>query len=273
MRKLLLGAIALLSVNAYSQSYLVLNSGVTLTTDSQGFVYDMNNFVLPYNVKGNGGNFILEDKTLVTIDAQGLFYRNETKVKKIKGSGLNYFVSEGTFGSTKLFTIDDNGFAYELDAEGIKLRDIKIFGGNYFVEGGNLTIIRSDGTYKTVQVAGLDLDRIRGFAGNYFISEAGQFFTLTSEGIIKTFYKGFKQIKKAGGNYFIDDRGFVNTISAQGELITPVLPYGFNVKKLVSYGANYMIDSDGLIFTIDSEGQMLQRPINLDLTRTRLLSL
>lgn len=273
MKKLLLGAIALLSVNAYSQSYVVLNSGVTLTTDANGFVYDFNNFILPYKVKGQGGNFMLEDKNLVTIDANGLLYKKEINVKKIKGSGLNYFISEATFASSKLYTIDDKGFFYELTPEGIKLKDVKIFGGNYFVREGDMTIIRRDGTFKMIRLEGLDLDKIKSFPGPYFISEAGQFFTVNDDGRIKTFAKNFKQIKKAGGNYFIDDRGFINTITLEGELVTPVLPVGFNVKKLVHFGANYVIDSDKKIFTVDGQGNLYQRQVNVDISRPRILSL
>lgn len=273
MKKLLLGALALLSLNAYSQSYVVLNSGITLTTDSNGYIYDMNNFVLPYKVKGRGGNFLLEDKNLVTIDANGFLYRKETNVKKIRGSGLNYFISEASFGSGKLYTIDDKGFFYELSPEGGKLKDVSIFGGNYYVREGEMTIIRRDGTYKTIRLEGINLNKIQAFAGSYFISEIGQFFTVTDEGQIKTFQKNFKQITKAGGNYFIDDRGFINTITATGDLKTPVLPYGLNVKSLTLFGVNYMIDSSGKIFTVNAQGEISQKTVSEDLTRSRLLSL
>lgn len=273
MKKLLLGAIALLSVNAYSQSYMVLNSGVTLTTDTNGFVYDFNHFVLPYKVKGQGGNFLLEDKNLVTIDANGFLYKNEINVKKIKGSGLNYFISEATFGGSKLYTIDDKGFYYELSPEGMKLKDVKIFGGNYFVRDGDMTVIRRDGTFKTIRVEGLDLDKIKSFPGAYFISDAGQFFTLAEDGRIKTFPKYFKQIKKAGGNYFIDEGGWINTITLDGDLRSPVLPLGFNVKRLVHYGANYMIDSDKRIFSVDGQGNLVERQVSVDISRPRILSL
>lgn len=273
MKKLLLGAIALFSVNAFSQSYLILNSGVALTTDSNGFVYDFHHFVLPNKVKGNGGNFLIEDKQLVTIDAQGFLYKKDTNVKKIQGSGLNYFISEGGFGGRKLFTIDDKGFSYELTPEGMKLKDVKLFGGNYFVLDGTMTIVRKDGTFKVIRLEGLDLNSIKAYPGTYFISSVGQFFTVTDDGTIKSFVTKFKRIKKAGGNYFIDDRGFINTISADGELVSPVVPADFFTANLKSFGANYMIDNNGNIFTVDSAGNIFKRNVELDVTRTRVLSL
>ncbi|HLT22483.1 MAG TPA: hypothetical protein VKZ84_03535 [Bacteriovoracaceae bacterium] len=274
MKKLLLGAIALLSVNAYSQSYVVLNSGVTLTTDVNGYVYDFNNFVLPYKVKGKGGNFLLEDKNLVTIDANGLLYKNSINVKKFKGSGLNYFISDsGLFSTSKLYTVDDKGFYYEFTQEGYNLKDVSIFGGNYFVLDGDMTIIRRDGTFKVIRLEGIDLSKIKSFPGSYFISEIGQFFTVTDEGKIKTFHKNFKEIKKAGGNYFIDEKGWIHTITTEGELISPIIPFGFDTKKLVNFGSNYMIDSDNNIYTVDAQGNINQRMISVDISRSRIFSL
>jgi hypothetical protein len=273
MKKLLLGALALFSVNAFSQSYIILNSGVALTTDNNGFVYDFKHFVLPNKVKGNGGNFLIEDKQLVTIDANGFLYKKETNVKKIQGSGLNYFISEGAFGSRKLFTIDDKGFSYELTPEGMKLKDVKIFGGNYFVLDGTMTLIRQDGTFKVITLEGLDLNTIKSYPGTYFISSVGQFFTINDDGVIKTFPTKFKSITKGGGNYFIDNRGWINTVSAAGELISPIVPAGFNTANLKSFGSNYMIDNNGDIFTVDSEGQIFKRSVELDVTRARVLSI
>jgi len=274
MKKLLLGAIALLSVNAYSQSYVVLNTGVTLTTDANGYVYDFNHFVLPYKVKARGGNFLLEDKNLVTVDANGFLYKKEVNVRKVRGSGLNYFITDSGFlTSAKLYTIDDKGFHYEMTPEGYNLKDVKKFGGNYFVRDGEMTIIRRDGTFKIIKLEGINLNKIQNFPGSYFISEIGQFFTITDEGKIKTFKKNFKEIKQAGGNYFIDEKGWIHTITLDGNLVTPTLPINFSVKKLVGYGANYVIDSDNKIFTIDAEGNIFERQVPLDISRSRILSL
>lgn len=274
MKKLLLGAMFFLSVDAYSQSYVVLNTGVTLTTDSNGFVYDFNHFVLPYKVKGRGGNFLIEDKNIVTVDSNGFLYKKEINVKKIKGSGLNYFISDsGFFSSSKLYTVDAEGFHYELSPEGYSLKDVKIFGGNYFVRDGDMTVIRRDGTFKIIRLEGIDLNKIQSFPGTYFISEIGQFFTITDDGRIKTSPKNFNEIKKAGGNYFIDDKDWIHTIAQDGSLITPILPIGFDVQKLKSFGANYVIDENNNIFTIDAAGNINQRFVDLDISRSRIFSL
>lgn len=273
MKKLLLGALALFSMNAFSQSYIILNSGVALTTDTKGFVYDFKHFVLPNKVKGNGGNFLIEDKQLVTIDENGFLYKKDTNVKKLKGSGLNYFISEGGFGSRKLYTVDAQGFAYELTPEGMKLKDVKKFGGNYFILDNTMTIVRKDGTYKTVRLEGLNLDAIKNFPGKYFISSAGQFFTVTDEGLVRTENVNFVNIRTAGGNFFVDEFGVFRTLDSEGALRIPALPKNFKVNSIRSVGANYVIDNAANVFTVDADGNVNQRFIDLDVSRAKVLGL
>ncbi len=83
MKNMLALGLLLGALSASAQSYLILNNGVMLTTDKAGFVYDFGHFVVPYEVKVSGGNFLVEKKQLITVDEQGYKYDKDEKVEKI----------------------------------------------------------------------------------------------------------------------------------------------------------------------------------------------
>src|SRR6476620_6315753 len=114
MKKFLALGSLMLALNGYSQSYMILNNGVTLTTDKAAFVYDFGHFILPYKVTLTGGQFLAEEGKLVSIDEKGFLYRKDEKAPaKLRGKGNSYVISDtGT-----LYTFDAAGFFYKYDKE------------------------------------------------------------------------------------------------------------------------------------------------------------
>jgi len=277
MKKIIAAGIMLASMNAFSQSYLVLNNGVTLTTDNSGYIYDFGHFKVPYKITHNGGQFLVEDEKLSTIDTKGFLYEKSQKVKKIKGKGLNYLVTDGS----DLLTIDANGFFYTYDKDGKVFKKIKDFGGNFFTVKPDdkkpqvdLYTVNTSGNYFKIDVPGLNPAEILTVGGTFFQTVKGTVYTISKDGFVfpKSDIK-VNAIKKSGGNYFIDTTNRLFTISEDGLLVLPILPMNIVVKDIQKFGANYMIDSQGRIFTVDKAGNMEERVVDHDLRNPKILSL
>lgn len=277
MKKLLLAGALLASFNAFSQSYMILSNGITLTVDKKGFVYDFGNFVAPYKVSANGGQFLIEDEKLSTVDVNGFFYQKDLKLKNIKGKGLNYILSK----DNDLITIAENGFYYKFDKDKKMTKKISNFGGNFFTsvvdEKKNIVdlyTVNTLGNYYKIDVAGLNPADIKDFGGKYFQDKAGSIYTVSKDGFVfKKSDVTIKKITKKGGNFFIDDTNKLYTVSDDGLLILPILPYEMKVSEINKLGSNYMIDTEGRVFTADSEGNLFERYIDHDLRNTKVLSL
>lgn len=277
MKKIIAAGIMLASMNVFSQSYLVLNNGVTLTTDNSGFVYDFGHFKVPYKITHNGGQFLVEDERLTTVDSKGFMYGKDQKVKKIKGKGLNYLVTDGN----DLLTIDANGFFYTYGKDGKTFKKIQNFGGNFFTVRPedkkpqvDLYTVNSSGNYFKLNVEGLNPADITVIGGTFFQTKNGLIYTISNNGFV--FSKSdiaVGAIKKSGGNYFIDDTNKLFTVSEDGLLVLPVLPMNIKVSDVKKLGANYMIDSEGRIFTVDKSGNMEERTVNHDLRNSKILSI
>jgi hypothetical protein len=278
MKKILIAGAALLSMNAFAQSYLVLNNGITLTTDKAGFVYDFGHFRAPYKVTLNGGQFMVEDKKLSTVDTAGFLYEKTMKVEKaVRGKGLNFFIKD----DNHLVTVDSKGFFYEYDKEDKIFKKAVAFGGNFFLVKPDdkkaivdLYTVNDKGNYFKITVAGLNPFDIISIGGTFFQTRDGKTYTVSKDGFVypKTEVK-VGAVKKAGGNFFIDDKGLLFTVSEEGFLMLPVLPANIKVSDIQKIGANYMIDSEGRIFTVDKVGNMAERTINHDLTSAKILSI
>lgn len=276
MKKFLAVAATLLSMNTFAQSYLILNNGVTLTTDKTGFIYDFGHFRVPYKVTLNGGQFHVEDKKLSTVDTAGFLYEKTYKVEKaVKGKGLNYFIND----DNKLVTVDSKGFFYELEDKAFK--KAQAFGGNFFLVKPDdkkaivdLYTVNDKGNYFKMNVAGLNPFDIVTIGGSFFQTRDGKTYTVSKDGFVypKTELK-VGAIKKAGGNFFVDDKGLLFTVSEEGFLMLPVLPANIKVADIQKVGANYMIDSEGRIFIVDKVGNMVERTINHDLRNAKILSI
>lgn len=277
MKKIITLGLMLSSLNAFSQSYLILNNGVTLTTDKAGFVYDFNHFRIPYKVTINGGQFHVEDKKLSTVDTAGFLYEKDLKVEKVKGKGLNFLIND----DNHLVTIDEKGFYYEYDKDDKIFKKAIAFGGNYFLVKENsrkpkvdLYTINSKGNYFKIDVAGLNPADIKTVGGTFFQTKNGVVYTVSKDGFVyaKPEVK-VASIVKSGGNYLIDSTNKIFTVTDDGFLMLPVLPLNIKVTDIQKLGANYMIDSEGRIFVVDDKGNMHERTIAHDLTNAKILSL
>ncbi len=263
------------SLSASAQSYLVLNNGVMLTTDKAGFVYDYGHFVIPYEVKITGGQFLVEKEQLITIDENGYRYDKDEKIKKIKGKGLNYVLND----KYELITVGSNGFYYKFTEDDM-LKKIEKFGGNFFTVKDKkksilLYTVNASGNYFNIALPELNPADITVVGGTFFITKDGVPFTVSKDGFV--FAKTGMQIgtvKKFGGNFVIDETNKLFTISETGILSNPVLPLTLNVNNIAKVGSNYMLDNDGKLFVVDNNGNVFERTItNHDLRNVKVLSL
>lgn len=278
MKRLLIAGAAFLSLNAFSQSYMVLNNGVTLTTDKAGLVYDFDNFILPYKISISGGMFLVEDEKLATVDEKGFFYRKDMKVKKIKGKGFNYLLDD----SSNLLSIDSQGFFYKFDKDSPFKKPIA-FGGNFLTVSNDkkksvdLYTVNNKGLYFNPAIPGLNAAEILPTPGNYFMTKSGGVYTVARDGLVysKTGQYKIGPVKKAGGNFFIDSANFLFTVTDAGFLMVPILPAGLVVANIAKVGANFMIDNDGKLFVVDAvTGLISERMVKEhDLRSTKILSM
>lgn len=276
MKKILAAGLMLASLNVFSQSYLILSNGITLTTDKTGFVYDFGHFHLPYKVSIKGQNYFVEDGKLSTVDVNGFLYEKSLEVEDLKAKGGNFFITD----DSHLFTIDSKGFFYEYEEDSKIFKKVTGQGGNYFLvkmdkkKPVELYTVNDKGNYFKMTVEGLNPETIVTSPGNYFQTKTGVTYTVSSEGFVfpkPTVKVG--TIVKGGGNYFIDSNNLLYTVSDNGPLILPALPAKLKVDNIKSFGANYMIDAEGRIFVVDRAGNIFERTINHDLKNSKILSL
>jgi hypothetical protein len=278
MKKFIAAGLMLASLNSFSQSYLVLNNGITLTTDKAGFIYDFSHFNLPYKITTTGSNFFVGDLKLKTVDANGFLYEKGIKGDKldeIKLKGGNFFINE----DNNLYTIDSKGFFYTYEDDSKIFKKIIAVGGNYFLaqtdkkKPAELYTVNDKGNYFKVAVDGLNTADIAVTSGKFFQTKAGVTFTVSKDGFVynKSDIKT-GTIAKSGGNYFIDSAGLLFTVSDEGLLILPVLPANIKIAELKSFGADYMVDGEGRLFTVDAAGNLNERTINHDLRNSKIFS-
>lgn len=278
MKKLLVAGLTLLSLNSFAQSYMVLSNGITLTLDKAGFVYDFNHFFLPYQVQVNGGQFLVADEKLSTVDSAGFLYKKSLTVEEVKGKGLNYFIND----ENHLYTIDEKGFFFKFDKDKAAFKKASSFGGNFFIvkedekkKLASLYTLNTKGNYFKMAVQGLNPMDITTVGGTWFINKAGVVHTVSKDGNVfaKPEVKVGAIVRK-GGNFLIDDTNKIFTVSEDGFLVLPGLPMSFNVSNIVKVGANYLIDTDGKVFSVDAAGNVLERTINEhDVRNVKILSI
>lgn len=278
MKKFLVAGMMLASMNVFSQSYLILNNGITLTTDNAGFVYDFGHFRVPYKVTLNGGQFLVENNKLSTVDTAGFLYEKSLKVEKVKAKGLNYFIND----DSKLITVDAKGFYYEYDKDAKSVfKKVVGMGGNFFTVKPDdkktiidLYTVNNAGNYFKINAPGLNPADISTIGGTFFQTKAGVVHTVSKDGFVfaKPEIK-VGTIKKLGGNFMIDSANLLFTVSEDGFLMLPVLPANIKVADIQKVGSNYMLDSEGRIFIVDKAGNLVERTINHDLRNTKILSL
>ncbi len=277
MKMLLILGFVLSSLSSFGQSYLVLNNGVTLTIDLNGYLYDFSHFYLPYKIKHNGGQFFVEEEKLITIDSKGLVYEKDLEVSGINGKGMNYFINS----DEELITIDKDGFYFKYDEDTSVFKKAVSFGGNFFLVKPekrkpqiDIYTINEKGNYFKMTLDGLNPSDINLTGGNFFQTKDGKTYTVSKAGFIfsKPDMK-VSAISKTGGNFFIDANGLLYTVSDEGLLIIPSLPKNLVISEIQKVGSHYMLDKNGNLFTVDKNGIVTERKSQHDLRTVKVLSL
>lgn len=277
MKRLMLAALATLSLNAFSQSYIIMENGITITTDNSGFAYDFGHYAFPQKVTLKGGQYFVEEGTiLATIDENGLFFRKyELIPEKIKGKGINYFLSE----EGALYSIDKKGYVKVTENELFK-RAVN-FGGNYFTVMNpetqlvDMYTVDAMGVVARAEVPSLKMKDIIAYGGSYVMNNRGVVFTIAANGTVTSqddIRVGI--ITKKGGNYFTDSSGYMFSISEQGQLKMPTLPLTLRVSSMHKLGSNYFIDLGGKLYVVDKEGNIFERTMrDHDFKSAKVISL
>jgi hypothetical protein len=278
MKKLLLALLATLSLNAFAQSYVVMDNGIVITTDTAGFGYDFGHYAFPQKITLKGGQYFVEEGGIIaTIDENGLLYRKyELIPEKIKGKGMNYFISEEGF----IYTIDKKGAVKVTESELYK--KAVNFGGNYFTVAIDaekslidLYTISTDGVVAKAEVPSLKVKDIVSYGGNYFMNNRGIVFTVAATGAVTP--KDDVRVgllTKKGGNYFTDSSGFFFTVSDKGDLQMPGIPLSLKIGSILKMGSNYFIDQTGKFFVVDKNGMVYEKTLrDQDFKLAKIISL
>jgi len=271
MKYYLVILVSLFVSKAFSQSYFVLDSGITLSVDREGFVYDYNHHTPVSRVTIKGGQYLIEDtNVLVTVDQRGsLFRKFEILPESIIGKGSNYFI-----GANNLFYgIDNEGYVNLVELDN-KMKNPVKFGGNFFTTENDFYVVNEKGAFIKATAEGVKPSDIIILGGNYFMTNRGVVYTVADDGRIisqKAFRVGI--IQKKGGNYFVDTAGSIYTVSSAGELKLPSIPMSLRIPAISRLGTNYFMDGAGKLFTVDHLGNVFERWINYDVKSTSILSL
>lgn len=263
MKYFLLAALLAFSLSALSQSYIVMDNGIVVTTDTNGFTYDFGHYAFPQKITLKGGQYFVEEgNILATIDENGLLFRKyELIPETIIGKGINYFISAEGF----LYAIDKKGYVKVSESELFK--QAVNFGGNYFTVARNpekteleLYVVTGEGQVLKTENPALKVKDIISFGGNYLMNNRGVVFTVSTNGTVTA--KDNMRIgilQKRGGNFFVDSSNFFYTVSESGELIMPPLPMTLKVSSVLKLGSNYFIDQMGKFFVVDKNGNVFER--------------
>ena len=272
MKKILFTALAALSFNAFSQSYFVLENGMTLTVDTAGYVYDFGHYTPVGRVTVKGGQYLVEDNNvIVTVDENGgLFRKYEILPKQVVGKGMNYFLGDnGAF-----YGIDDLGYVNLVENDP-KIKTATKFGGNYFItDADDIFCVTKEGKFVQALVEGLKGSDIITFGGNYFMTNRGVLYTVSKDGnIVDNRKERVGIIVKKGGNYFVDTNGAIYTVAQDGTLKFPAIPLSLRIQAMSKLGSNYFLDGSGKLFTVDKNGDVFERWVSYDLKTTKIISL
>ena len=172
-----------------------------------------------------GTNYLfLKSGEMATISADGfLNYKGKVSITPEIAGGV-YFIAAG---SREVYVIDSFGFFV---SGGYKAGEVKILGGNYFIDQtGLLTTLKSMG-----EAAGSGIGIVtekRGWT--------------------------FRDVLKAGGNYFLRANGTLVTVSS----VTGNFQEGIVPVSLPSFiGGNYYWGADRVLYTVDYQGIVRGHP-------------
>lgn len=278
--KFLFLALAILTTQAaFSQSMLVMKNGKVLTIDEQGMLYDLSNFLPPYQIKHMGGRYLVdENRRLRTVDRNGLMYNKEKEDKvpvKIEYFGENFFVSK--FG--KMYTIDESGFLFEAEKER-EFRNITHKGGNFVIAEKKvesekvkaLYVVTNLGSIVEVTNAPIDLNLVNYVGGHFLTTTRGELFTISNDGFIYSKkdmgrFNGYDM--KMGGNYFFV-YGDLYTVASSGIVMSAGKSSDFGTIK--HYGTNFFVNTAGKLFTVSSSGTVRNIPLDYKLSDISVFS-
>ncbi len=264
-------------MSAFAQSFLVLDNGITITTDTAGYAYDFGHFAYPQKILLKGGQYFGEEGgILATIDDKGLLYRKyEVLPTAIKGKGMNYFIAEdGT-----LFTIDSKG-AVAITKDEVYTKALN-FGGNYFTVAQDpertvvdLFVVGLDGKATKAVLTGFTMKEVVSYGGSYFMTNRGVLYTIAANGTVAPQPSRVGLFGKRGGNYFTDSSNLFYTVAQDGSLKMPALPINLRVTSIYKTGSNYFLDLSGRLYVVDKEGNVFERSMrDHDFRNARIISL
>jgi hypothetical protein len=263
MKNLIIAAIAMMSLNAFAQSYVIMSDGIVITLDRDANTFDGHNNTEIENISLKGGQFFVEGSNIITtIDDKGNLFRKFLAIPAgILGKGASYFVSE----AGELFTINRMGFVTVTSDE--LYQSASTFGGNYFFTGtdsllaqASLFTITADGAAVHTEVPGLHESEITIFGGNYFITNKGALYTISSEGVVTKRPEAMMSvIDKVGGNFFLTAENNLYTIAANGDLVLPGFSTTLRLKTITKLGSNFFIDLSGRLWGVDTAGNVFER--------------
>ncbi len=277
MKSIVAVLIATLSFAASSQSYIIMENGIVVTTDTTGLTYDFGHFAYPQKVTLKGGQFFVEDGTvLATVDETGLLFRKyEIIPEKILGKGLNYFLSS-------------EGVAHAIDRKGtLKIteneafRGAANFGGTFFtvahsleVTALDLYVVTSDGVIRKSELE-FKAGEIVAFGGTYFMTNRGALYTVAYDGSVNLDTSSRVGIlRRRGGNYFMDSAGLLYTVAESGKLVLPALPVSLRLTTVHRFGSNYFIDQAGRLYVVDRLGSIFEKSMrDHDFRQAKVISL
>lgn len=278
MKFFTLAALALFSLNSHAQSFLVMDNGIVITTDTNGFAYDFGHYAYPQKISLKGGQYFVEEgNILATVDENGLLFRKyELIPEKIIGKGINYFIAP----DGSVYTIDRKGYVKVSQDEAYQ--NAVTFGGNYFIAATDpdkkdlaLFVVTADGAIVKPEVPRLKVSEIISYGGSYFMTNRGIVFTVAKDGTVTP--KDDMRVgilQKKGGSYFVDSSNLFYTVSESGELQMPSLPIGLRVPTILRLGSNYFIDQQGRFYLVDKAGKVWEKTVrDQDFRLAKVISL
>ena len=273
MKSILALGVALFSIHSFAQSYLILDNGVTLTTNKAGKVLDLEATLAVSKVSQTGGAFFLEDGKLVVVAENGFLYRKDTAIKAVKGKGQNYLITD----AGEIIIVDSQGFVYKYAMEASLLKKVNKFGGNYFAiedkakKETTLFTVSSKGTYSKITLPKVKTQGITLMGGNFFTIKDGTLHTVSKDGFV--FSKAdMLTDAKLSGNYFVTAEGALKTVTDDGFLLPAVTPDSFDADEVAVFGSNFMINTKGKIFVMNSSGTLVENSSSHDALRTKHFS-
>ncbi len=277
MKFLAVSFLVTLSFAARAQSYVIMENGIVVTTDTTGLTYDFGHFAYPQKITLKGGQYFVEDGTvLATIDETGLLFRKyELIPEKILGKGLNYFLSS-------------EGVAYAIDRKGsVKISEFEVFrsavnfGGTFFtvprspgLPALDLYVVTSDGVIQKTELEFQEREIVE-FGGTYFMTNRGVLHTVGADGSVHLETASrIGVLQRRGGNYFVDSAGLLYTVTDTGKVMLPALPVSLRLSTVHRFGSNYFIDQAGRLFVVDRWGSIFEKPMrDHDFRQAKVISL